>query len=120
VFPRLFAVVATVAEWIETPTETPEQTAARNEARGILRAAAFDLASLAENLGERLRLRGTRFFIAKTGGMMGRSKYLEAQLDERLKNAFPEAEIGGLRISAAEAAARLALGLLSSETSTGN
>ncbi len=120
VFPRLFAVVATVAEWIETPTETPEQTAARNEARGILRAAAFDLASLTENLGERLRLRGTRFFIAKTGGMMGRSKYLEAQLDERLKNAFPEAEIGGLRISAAEAAGRLALGLLSSETSTGN
>jgi len=120
VFPRLFAVVATVAEWIETPTETPEQTAARNEARGILRAAAFDLASLAENLGERLRLRGTRFFIAKTGGMMGRSKYLESQLDERLKNAFPEAEIGGLRISAAEAAARLALGLLSSGSLAGS
>lgn len=120
VFPRLFAVVATVAEWVESPTETPEQTAARNTARGILRAAAFDLASLAENLGERLHLRGTRFFIAKTGGMMGRSKYLEAQLDERLKNAFPGAEIGGLRISAAEAAARLALGLLSSESSTGN
>ena len=120
VFPRLYSVVATVAEWIESPTETPEQTAARNEARGILRAAAFDLASLAENLGERLHLRGTRFFIAKTGGMMGRSKYLEAQLDERLKNAFPEAEIGGLRISAAEAAARLALGLLRSGSFAGN
>jgi N-acetylglucosamine kinase-like BadF-type ATPase len=120
VFPRLFAVIATVAEWIETPTETPEQTAARDEARGILRAAAFDLASLAENLAERLHLRGTRLFIAKTGGMMGRSKYVEAQLDERLKNAFPEAEIGGLRISAAEAAARLALGLLSSGSLAGN
>ncbi len=114
VFPRLFAVVATVADWIESSTETPAQTAARNSARGILRASAFDLASLAENLAERLHLRGTRFAIAKTGGMIGRSNYLESQLDERLRNAFPEAEIGGLRISPAEAAARRALQLLSS------
>ncbi len=119
VFPRLFAVVATVADWIETSTETPAQTAARNEARGILRAAAFDLASLAENLAERLHLRGTKFVVAKTGGMIGRSKYLEMQLDERLKNVFPRAEIGVLRESPAEAAARLALGLLNSGTSTG-
>ncbi len=119
VFPRLFAVVANVADWIETPTETSEQTAARNEARGILRAAALDLASLAENLGERLRLRSARFVLAKTGGMIGRSKYLEAQLDERLRNSFSQAEIGALRITPAEAAARLALGLLSSGTSTG-
>ena len=114
VFPRLFAVVATVADWIETSTETPAQTSARNSARGILRAAAFDLASLAENLAERLRLRGTRFVLAKTGGMIGRSKHLEAQLDERLRSAFPQAEIGSLRISPAEAAARMALRLLSS------
>ncbi len=114
VFPRLFAVVATVADWIESPTETSAQTAARNSARGILRAAAFDLAALAENLAERLHLRGTQFTIAKTGGMIGRSKYLEAQLDERLRNAFPQAEIGSLRISPAEAAARMALRLLSS------
>ena len=79
-----------------------------------LRAAAFDLAALAENLAERLRLGGTRFDIAKTGGMMGRSKYLESQLDERLRNAFPQAEIGVLRDSPAEAAARMALRLLSS------
>jgi N-acetylglucosamine kinase-like BadF-type ATPase len=118
VFPRLFAVVTTVADWIESPTETSAQTAARNAARGILRAAAFDLASLTENLAERLRLRETRFVIAKTGGVMGRSKYLEAQLDERLKNAFPEAEIGLLRVSPAEAAARMALRLLSSDNVT--
>ena len=114
VFPRLFAVVATVADWIETSTEASAQTAARNAARGILRAAAFDLAALAENLAERLRLRGTRFVIAKTGGMIGRSKYLESQLDERLRNAFPQAEIGVLRASPAEAAARMALRLVSS------
>jgi N-acetylglucosamine kinase len=113
VFPRLYAVVATVAEWIESPTETREQTAARNSARGILRAAAFDLAALAENLAERLKLRGMPFLLAKTGGMIGRSKFLEAQLDERLRGSFPKAEIGLLRISPAEAAARLALRLLS-------
>ena len=112
VFPRLFAVVATVAEWIETSTETSAQTAARNAARGILRAAAFDLAMLAENLAERLELRGSPFLLAKTGGIIGRSNYLETQLDERLRNVFPAAKIGLLRVSPAEAAARLALVLL--------
>jgi N-acetylglucosamine kinase-like BadF-type ATPase len=120
VFPRLFSVVAMVADWLETPSETSAETSARNAARGILRAAAFDLASLAENLAERLHLRETRFVIAKTGGMMGRSKYLESQIDERLRNAFPLAEIGSLRVSPAEAAARLALGLLSSGDSAGH
>ncbi len=119
VFPRLFAVVATVADWIESSTDNPAQTAARNSAKGILRAAAFDLASLAENLAERLHLRGTRFAVAKTGGMMGRSKYLESQIDERLKNAFPQAEIGALRGSPAEAAARLALRLLTASSAKG-
>jgi N-acetylglucosamine kinase-like BadF-type ATPase len=119
VFPRLFSVVAIVADWIETPSETSAETAARNSARGILRAAAFDLVSLAENLAERLRLRGTRFAIAKTGGMIGRSKFLESQIDERLRSDFPQAEIGSLRLSPAEAAARLALKLLSGGDSSG-
>jgi N-acetylglucosamine kinase-like BadF-type ATPase len=120
VFPRLFSVVAMVADWLETPAETPAETAARNAARGILRAAAFDLASLAENLAERLHLREARFVIAKTGGMMGRSKYLESQIDERLRNAFPLAEIGSLQVSPAEAAARLALRLISGGASPRN
>jgi N-acetylglucosamine kinase-like BadF-type ATPase len=119
VFPRLFSVVAMVADWIETPSETSAETAARNSARGILRAATFDLGLLAENLAERLKLHGTRFVIAKTGGMIGRSKYLESQIDERLKNAFPQAEIGSLRLAPAEAAARLALRLLSTGMETG-
>jgi N-acetylglucosamine kinase-like BadF-type ATPase len=114
VFPRLFAVVATVADWLETSSNSCSETEARNLAQGILRAAALDLTSLTENLAERLHLRGTRFAIAKTGGMFGRSKFLENQIDERLKSAFPEAEIGVLRVSPAEAAARIALRLLSS------
>jgi N-acetylglucosamine kinase len=118
VFPRLFSVVAMVADWLETSSETSAETAARNAARGILQAAALDLASLTENLAERLQLRETRFVVAKTGGMMGRSKYLESAIDERLREAFPLAEIGSLRTSPAEAAARLALGLLASGDST--
>jgi N-acetylglucosamine kinase-like BadF-type ATPase len=119
VFPRLFSVVAMVADWIETPSETPSETSARNSAKGILRAAAFDLATLADNLAERLHLRGTRFGVAKTGGMIGRSTYLESQIDERLKNAFPQAEIGALQRSPAEAAARMALRLLTAVSSQG-
>jgi N-acetylglucosamine kinase-like BadF-type ATPase len=120
VFPRLFSVVASVADWIETSSETSAETAARNSARGILRAAASDLGSLADNLAEQLHMQGTRFVLAKTGGMIGRSKYLENQLDLRLRDAFPLAEIGVLRISPAEAAARLALRLLSSGSTAGN
>ena len=108
VFPRLFSVVASLAEIGDAA------------AQGILRAAAFDLALLAENLAARLRLGGTQFFIAKTGGMMGRSKYLEVQLDERLRNAFASAEIGQLPVSPAEAAGRLALRLISTTEATGN
>src|SRR5580692_9618313 len=119
VFPRLFSVVAMVADWIETPSETPSETSARNSAKGILRAAAFDLAALADNLAERLHLRGTRFVVAKTGGMIGRSKYLESQIDERLKNAFPQAELEALRVSPAEAAARSALRLLTAVSAQG-
>jgi hypothetical protein len=95
-------------------------SSAWSSAQGILRAAAFDLAMLAENLAERLQLRGTPFLLAKTGGMIGRSKYLEEQLDERLRLLFPQSEIGSLRVPPAEAAARLALGLLSSGSSTGH
>jgi N-acetylglucosamine kinase-like BadF-type ATPase len=100
VFPRLFSVVAALAE-----TGDPA-------AQGILRAAAVDLAMLAENVAARLGLRGSPFFLAKTGGMMGRSKFLEAQLDERLQRAFPLVEIGQLRMTPAEAAAQMALKLI--------
>ena len=97
VFPRLFSVVASLADIQDAASQ------------GILRAAAFDLSSLVENLADRLRLRGTPFYLAKTGGMIGRCKFLEAQLDERLHNLFPETQIGGLKVSPAEAAGQLAL-----------
>ena len=108
VFPRLFSVVAAVADSYESSVGP----AAKSSAQGILRAAAFDLAMLAENLAERLKLRDTKFFLARTGGMIGRCAYFDAQLEERLRSLFPMAELGGLHRSPAEAAARLAFRLL--------
>jgi N-acetylglucosamine kinase-like BadF-type ATPase len=110
VFPRLFSVVATLADLYEPDAD----------AQGILRAAAMDLVSLTENLAERLHLRGTKFVLVKTGGMIGRCKFLEAQLDERLRASFPQAEIGLLRTSPAEAAGHLAVKLIFSRNSPGN
>lgn len=100
VFPRLFSVVASLAD-------SNDETA-----QDILRAAAFDLAGLAQNLAERLKLNENAFFLAKTGGMIGRCKFFEMELDELLRISFPQSEIGALRFSPAEAAARLALQLL--------
>jgi len=102
VFPRLFSVVAALAD-INDAT-----------AQEILLSAAFDLAEIAENLADRLAMRDAHFFLAKTGGMMGRSKFLESRLDEQLKVLFPQAEIGALRMTPAEAAARFALRMLAS------
>jgi N-acetylglucosamine kinase len=117
VFPRLFSVVAALADSYESSVGP----LAKSSAEGILRAAAFDLAMLAENLAERLQLRGAPVTLAKTGGMIGRSNYLETQLDERLRIAFPGVQIGLLRVPPAEAAARLALLLLNSgDTKRGN
>lgn len=114
VFPRLFSVVAALADSYESSVGP----AAKSSAEGILRAAAFDLATLTENLAERLKLRDTKFFLTKTGGIIGRCKFLEEQIEERLRKLFPLAELGELRITPAEAAARLALRLLAASEET--
>lgn len=114
VFPRLFSAVAALADSYESSVGL----AAKSSAQGILRAAAFDLAMLTENLAERLKLRDTKFFLTKTGGIIGRCKFLEEQIEERLRKLFPLAELGELRITPAEAAARLALRLLAASEET--
>ena len=97
VFPRLFSVVAALAD------------SGDQSAQGILRAAAYKLASLATTLADRLRISDGPFPLAKTGGMHGRSKYFDAQLHERLRVTLPSAQPSTLDASLAEAAARLAL-----------
>ncbi len=99
VFPRMFSVVAALAE-------SGDATA-----QGILRAAAYELTGVAVVLAQRLRLSETEFLLAKMGGMTGRSKFLDELLGERLRVNFPQARIGALPMTPAEAAGRMALEL---------
>jgi glucosamine kinase len=102
VFPRLFSVVAALADNGDQSAQT------------ILRTSAFKLASIAATLAERLRLTESKFLLFKTGGMIGRSKYLDSQLHERLRITLPNAEAASLEISPVDAAANLAMQLLHS------
>jgi N-acetylglucosamine kinase-like BadF-type ATPase len=108
VFPRVFPVVAAAAD------------AGNQVARGLLLDSARELVALVEVLVERLGLREVSFLLAKTGGMIGRSAFLDKELDDRLKQVAPHAEIGALPISPAEAGARVALSLISPRESAGN
>jgi glucosamine kinase len=101
VFPRVFPVVAKAAE------------AGDAQAQTLLRHAAQEIALLADALVERLKLREAAIYIAKTGGMVSASKYFDGQLDAELKKIAPRATIGLLPVAPAEAAARLALELIS-------
>jgi N-acetylglucosamine kinase-like BadF-type ATPase len=96
VFPRLFPTVAKVAH------------AGDPVACEILQHAAASLSDLAYNVAKKLQLAGEEFPLAKVGGMHGRSKLLDAELDARLAAVLPRAIMVPLAISPALAAARMA------------
>lgn len=93
IFPPLFPVVAAAAD-------SGDATA-----REILNHAAAELAALVDQVAAQLNLRQTDFLLAKIGGTIGRSVFFDAQLDASCHQLFPQAQIGKLRISPAEAAA---------------
>jgi N-acetylglucosamine kinase len=99
-YARLFPLVALAAD------------AGDHRARGLLRNAADDLAGLATSLIAGLSLATEEFVFVKSGGMMNRSRFFDAEIDQRLHLAAPEASIILLAMSPAEAAARAALQLL--------
>jgi N-acetylglucosamine kinase-like BadF-type ATPase len=101
VFPRIFPVIADAADEGDPA------------ARALLQDAAGDLAGLVVDLMERLELNREKFLLVKSGGMVGRSTYFDKLLDERLHLAAPGAEFGALIVTAAQAAARMALRILS-------
>ncbi len=103
VFPRIFPLVGEAAD------------EGNMGARELLQMAAAELARLANDLVERLRLREQKFFLVKTGGMVQRSKFFDEQLNQRLREAAPQAEFGALSMTVAEAAARIALRMLKSK-----
>lgn len=103
VFPRIFPVVAAAAEEGD------------QEARALLQGAAEALAFLVADLVERLKLKSQSFLLVKSGGMIGRAPYFDGLIDERLRIGAPCAQFGELAMTAAEAAARLALRLVAGQ-----
>lgn len=108
VFPRVFPVVTAAAD------------AGDNTARMLLTDAARDLAALVNIVVGRLGLGKLDFLLAKTGGIFGRSSFLDAKLDQLLQEMAPNARIAPLPMAPAEAAAQLALRLISSAELAGN
>jgi N-acetylglucosamine kinase-like BadF-type ATPase len=99
VYPRVFPVVAKAAD-------------EGNEiARKLLRGAAESLAGFVAGVQQELGLSGAEFVLGKTGGMIGRSNYLDETLDTELRRVAPRAKLEILRTPLVEVAARRALSL---------
>ena len=96
VFPMVFPIVAAEAD------------AGDLTAREILQEAARQLAKLVKIVANHAGLGRENVAIAKMGGTVGRSTFYDAQVDEALKRTVPNAKIGKLHMSPAEAAARAA------------
>ncbi|HUC52506.1 MAG TPA: BadF/BadG/BcrA/BcrD ATPase family protein [Candidatus Cybelea sp.] len=96
VFPLVFPIVAAAAD------------AGDPSACEILVQAAGELSSLVNVVAEHSGQGREKIMIVKMGGTVGRSAFFDAQLDAALKRILPQAEIGSLRMSPAEAAARAA------------
>src|SRR2546421_915107 len=96
VFPLVFPIVAAAAD------------AGDPAAREILLQAAGELSSLVKTVAEHASFGRENIMLVKTGGTVGRCAFFDMQLDTALKRALPQAHIGGLRMSPAEAAARAA------------
>ncbi len=96
VFPKIFPVLASDAESGDAA------------AQSLLISAAQDLRDQAGEVIDRLKLRESNFFLAKTGGVFEGSAFLNAQFDSLIQEIAPKARIGPLPRSVAEAAAQLA------------
>jgi N-acetylglucosamine kinase-like BadF-type ATPase len=105
VFPPIFPLVAQAADEGD------------HGARELLQLAAAELAWLVKDLVERLDLHNQKFLLVQSGGMVRRSRYFDEQLNHRLHEAAPRAEFGALAMTAAEAAARMALRIWKNEGS---
>jgi N-acetylglucosamine kinase-like BadF-type ATPase len=108
VFPRVFPVVSAAAD------------AGDNTARLLLADAAHELVSLVKTVVDRLDLAKVDFLFTKTGGVFERSTFFDATLDDLLRETAPTARMVALPMTLAEAAARLALRLVSTAELAGN
>jgi N-acetylglucosamine kinase-like BadF-type ATPase len=96
VFPSFFPLVVEAAEG-------GDPLAVR-----LLQRAAADLSETAATVVRRLELQEREFVLAKSGGVFGRTRILDADLDARLARLAPMARIESLRTSPAAGAALIA------------
>jgi len=97
VLPKIFPIVANAANQGD------------DSARAILNSAAEELSELVVRVIERLHLRAHPFFLAKTGGVFGRSAFFDDHFDALVHKIASNARIGPLPQPVAEYAARTAL-----------
>ena len=99
VFPRIFPLVGELGDKGDAV------------ACEILTTAAASLGDLVASVIEKLSMQGREVSIAKAGGTIGRSKFFDAAIDERLHQIAPHAHVVALQMKPAEAAAKMAIGL---------
>jgi N-acetylglucosamine kinase len=102
VFPKVFPIVARAANEGD------------RSARALLQSAAEDLSELVAAVVEDLGLPQKAFFLAKTGGVFGRSPFFDDPFDALAANIAPNARIGPLPMPIAEFAAQSAVQCLDS------
>jgi N-acetylglucosamine kinase-like BadF-type ATPase len=103
VFPRTFSLVAELADKGDRVS------------REIMAGAAASLAELAVAVAHELGWRERDFLLARMGGVHGRSKFLDAAIEQELEKRLPRACVVRAEISPAEAAVRMAERLVSAE-----
>jgi N-acetylglucosamine kinase-like BadF-type ATPase len=103
VFPKMFPLVAKLADKDDAV------------AREILSAAARSLAELARCVASDLGWLDREFSIAKLGGIYGRSKYFDAEIDAALAKSLPRARTFHVETAPADAAAHMAIRLVAAK-----
>lgn len=98
-YPRVFPIIASAAD------------AGNDIARNLVRDAAQNLAGFVADVQTQLHLAETEFVLGKTGGMIGRSNFLDETLDAKLRSIAPRAKLQILQTPLVEVAARRALNL---------
>ena len=99
VFPRIFPLVGELGDKGDAVS------------RDLLTTAAASLSELAFSVIDKLGMKDREISIAKAGGTIGRSKFFDAAIDERLHEIAPNAHVVALQMKPAEAAANMAIRL---------
>ncbi len=96
------------------PLVTNAASKGDDAARALLQSAAEELSEMAARVIATLGLQEQSFFLAKTGGVFGRSPFLDDRFDALVAKMAPHARIGPLPMPIAEFAAQAAVNCLDS------